>query len=148
MGVPAPFNDGAWKARYPEFSGVADSTAQMYYAEAELYWNNTACTPVTNPSKQALLMNMLTAHIAAMNGAGANGQGSSPLVGRINSAGEGSVNVGTENQYPPGTVQWFQQTKYGSAFWAATQSYRAGGYYRAKAGRYFGTFYPGGGGWQ
>jgi hypothetical protein len=38
---------------------------------------------------------MLTAHIAAL-----NVSGSSPLVGRINSASEGSVSVGAENLYP------------------------------------------------
>lgn len=140
----AAFDYGQWKARYPEFASVSGTTAQAYFNEAELYWNNTACGPVRNPAKELLIMNMLTAHIAALNGSGADGKGSSPLVGRINAAAEGSVSVGTENPYPPGTVQWFQQTKYGAAFWAATQSYRAGGYYRPKAGRYFGAFYPGG----
>ena len=30
----------------------------------------------------------------------------------------------TENLYPPGSAQWWQQTKYGAAFWAATSQYR------------------------
>jgi len=44
---------------------------------------------------------------------------------KINNASEGSVSVQTENDYPPGSVQWFQQTRYGSAFWAATIAYRS-----------------------
>ena len=70
-----------------------------------------------------MLLNMLTAHIAALN-APLGGQPSSPLVGRVSNATEGTVTVATDNQYPPGSVQWYQQTKYGAAFWAASAQYR------------------------
>jgi hypothetical protein len=53
-----------------------------------------------------------------------NGQQASPLVGRIDNASEGSVAVATQNDYPPGTPQWFQQTKYGSDYWAASAPFR------------------------
>ena len=102
---------------------MTEATATAYFNEAGLYCDNTACSLITDEAKRLLLLNMLTAHIAAIN-SGIGGQPASPLVGRINSATEGSVSVQTENIYPPGTVQWYQSTKYGAAYWAATAQYR------------------------
>jgi hypothetical protein len=67
---------------------------------------------------------MLTAHIAFLNASLAADPDKAQIVGRISSAGEGSVNLGTENSFPPGTSQWYQQSRYGSAFWEATKPYR------------------------
>jgi hypothetical protein len=66
---------------------------------------------------------MVTAHIAALN-APIGGQPSSPLVGRINNATEGTISVQTQMDYPAGSAQWFVQTKYGAAYWAATAGFR------------------------
>ena len=123
MGAVATFNYTAWVARYPEFSAVSQSTAQEYFNEACLYLDNTGCGLIPAASTQLTLLNMLTAHIAQLNFA-QNGIPASPLVGRIANASEGSVSVQAENNYAPGTPQWYQQTRYGSAFWAATQVYR------------------------
>ena len=121
------FDSGAFFARYPEFAGiVTTSLAALYFGEAGLYCDNTITSPITDDApggQRAVLLGMVTAHIAAM-----NSTASSPLVGRINSATEGSVSVQTQNDYPPGTVQWWQQTKYGAAFWAATAQYRRARY--------------------
>ena len=120
MGVVA-FDYGAWSARYPELAaGVPQSQATLYFAEACLYCDNTPASPVADDSpggQRALFLNMITAHIAALT--------ASTLVGRILEAEEGSVLVKTENQYPPGSAQWWQQSRYGAAFWAASQQYRA-----------------------
>jgi len=116
------FDYEKWITRYPEFS-VSVPDAQPFFDEAQLYCNNTAESPVAQIETRAVLLNMLTAHIAALS-AGVNGEPASPLVGRINSASEGSVSVQTQSDYPPGTVHWYQQTKYGAAFWAATNKYR------------------------
>lgn len=122
------FSYSDWSARYPELaSSVAAPQAQLYFNEAGLYCDNTPTSIISDASpggERELLLNMMTAHIAALN-APLNGQASSPIVGRISGATEGSVNVQTQNDYPPGTVQWFQQTKYGAAFWAATVKYRS-----------------------
>ncbi len=122
------FNYANWAARYGELaSWVTAPQAQAFFYEACLYLDNTDTSPVTDDSvggQRALYLGMLTSHIAALN-APLNGQPSSPLVGRINNASEGSVSVQTENLYPPGTVQWYQQTKYGAAFWAATSRFRS-----------------------
>ncbi|CCE07592.1 conserved hypothetical protein [Bradyrhizobium sp. STM 3843] len=132
MGVIVQFNYAQWIARYPEFAQVAQPTAQEYFGEAGLYLPNDGTGPVRDAATQLRLLNMLTAHIAALNAASADGEPAPPLVGRISSATEGSVSVQTQNDYPPGTAQWFQQTKYGSAFWAATIAYRSVHYLQNK----------------
>lgn len=75
-----------------------------------------------------MLLNMATAHIAALNSP-LNGQASSPLVGRITNASEGSVSVQTQFDVPPGSAQWWAQTKYGAAFYAATAQFRVMQYF-------------------
>ncbi|PVX61241.1 DUF4054 domain-containing protein [Paraburkholderia unamae] len=121
------FSWGDWSARYPELAtSIYEALAQLYFNEAQLYCDNTPTSLIRDTSpggERELLLNMMTAHIAALN-APLNGQPSSPLVGRISGASEGSVSVQSQNDYPPGTVQWYQQTKYGAAFWAATMKYR------------------------
>lgn len=71
-----------------------------------------------------MFLNMLTAHIAALN-ASINGQSPSPLVGRISNASEGSVSVGVQMDLAPGSAQWFAQTKYGIAYWQASLQFRS-----------------------
>lgn len=119
------FDYSTWALRYPELAAsVPQPLAQQYFAEATLYCDNSPCSIVTDLTMRAMLLNMVTAHIAALN-APLNGQASSPLVGRINTATEGSVSVGTQLDMPPGSAQWFSQTKYGLAFWQATAQFRA-----------------------
>jgi len=90
MDAPVVFNYTSWAARYPELSGsVGSPQAQEYFNEAQLYCDNSPnsiipnCAPVY---QRATYLNMVTAHIAALN-ASLNGSPSSPLVGRITSAG-------------------------------------------------------------
>lgn len=120
MANAATFNFANWVLRYPEFAALDPALAQLYFNEAGIYLDNSGGNVVQTDIQQLTLMNMLTAHIAALNSPGT----SSPLVGRVSTASEGSVSVGTDNQYPPGTVQWYQQTKYGAAYWVATSQYR------------------------
>ena len=120
MGIPVSFDFTVFSTRYPELAFVGSSAAQLYFNEACLYQDNTgSCTGPQDAATQLLLLNMLTAHIAAMNNAN-----SSPLVGRISNATEGSVSVGTSFEVPAGSPQWFAQTKYGAAWWNATKQYR------------------------
>lgn len=120
------FNPTAFTTRYPEFSTVDSGLLYEYFTEATLYLNNTINSVVQDVATRALMLNMVTAHIAAMNGQGANGQGSSPLVGRIDSATEGSVTVHAQyTNAQSGSAAWFNQTKYGAAYWAASKPYRS-----------------------
>lgn len=130
MGVVVAFDYAAWVARYPEFAAVSQDTATGYFGEASIYHANDGGGPVKDPAVQRALLNMVTAHIAARysqsQGSPTPGaaQDASSIVGRISSASEGSVSVQTENSYPPGSAQWWQQTKYGSDYWNATKAYR------------------------
>lgn len=123
MGAIASFDWSLFSTRYPEFAYIGATLGQLYWDEATLYHSNDGTGPVGDAVRQGLMLNMLTAHVAMLN-SGLQGQGASPLVGRITNASEGTVNVTVDNQYPPGTVQWYQQTKYGSAYWAAASPYR------------------------
>lgn len=117
------FDVAGFRARYPEFASVADATLEAYFQEATIYLDNTERSRVQDLAQRRVLLNMLTAHIAALN-SGVGGQAASPLVGRINSASEGSVSVSVDMGPSTGSSAWFQQTKYGAAFWQATTSLR------------------------
>lgn len=118
------FDYDSWAVRYRQIaSGIAKNVAQVYFNEAQLYLDNTPSSPVCDLLERSTLLNMLTTHLIVMNEA-IGGVTPSPLVGQIVSAKEGSVSVDVKNDYPPGTAQWYQQTKYGAQFWAATAQYR------------------------
>jgi hypothetical protein len=145
MGVIVTFDYAKWIARYPEFaqSGgtqpVTPAQAQAFFDEASLYMRNDGGGPVSSAVTQLLLMNMVTAHVAALNANLANGQPTSPLVGRISNASEGSVSVAVEFS-PEVAAQWFNQTKYGAAFWAATKAYRMAVYVPGPRARRIGGY--------
>lgn len=125
MGVIVAFDYTMWSTRYPEFAAtVSQPQAQLCFNEAGLYLANDGSGPVNNSAEQSILLNMLTAHIA-QNSYGSSLQVNSSIVGRISDATEGTVSVSTDNEYEPGSPQWYQQTKYGSSFWAATVKYRS-----------------------
>lgn len=117
------FNATDFLARYPEFNPLAPSLLPLYFGEATLYLDNSLSSPVQQIEQRTPLLYMLTAHIAALNG-GANGQTPQSIVGRINTAAEGSVSVGADMGQVPGTAAWYMQTKYGAAYWQATAAYR------------------------
>lgn len=116
------FDPAAFLARYPEFTSIA-AALPGYFVEATIYLNNTPASIVQDLTIRALLLNMLTAHIAALNG-GVSGQPASPLVGRLNQASEGSVSVSADMGAVSANAAWFLQTKYGAAYWQATSAYR------------------------
>lgn len=125
MGVSVTFNYADWVARYPEFSSVSGSLAAIYFAEATLYHANDGTGPVKDAGVQALLLNMVTAHIAKRYAPKKNGEEASDLVGRITDAAEGSVSVSADYGTTIGQQQAFWlQTKYGADYWAATAVYR------------------------
>ena len=135
MGARVTFNYQAWVARYPEFTSVTEPVAQGYFDEATLYCRNDGAGPVPTAAMLSTLLNMLTAHIAAIysDDAGAPRPANQPP-GAVSNATEGSVNVTFKNEYGAGTVQWYQQTKYGSSYWAATKVFRRMKYVGAPCG--------------
>lgn len=128
MGAAVTFNYATWTARYPEFSDVSEPTAQAYFDEATIYHDNTGAGPVSDATRQLMLLNMLTAHIAFLY-SGANGQGASPLVGRVSNASEGSVSVQAEmTSTPEALADFYKQSKYGLSYWNATAFMRTARY--------------------
>src|SRR6266446_4852937 len=123
MGVAVLFNYQTWIARYPEFSSVNPELAAQYWVEAGVFHRNDGGGPVEDAGTQTVLMNSMTAHIAQLNRV-KDGHAVSDLVGRIDSASEGSVNVSATLDVPPGVPQYYAQTKYGIAYWTMTAPYR------------------------
>jgi hypothetical protein len=122
------FDYSGWLAEYPEFGYVTAPQAQGYFNQATLYVDNTPSSQITDQSQLTLLLNMATAHIAELF-AIKNGQSPRGVVGRINSASQGSVSVQSVYTTPTSDLQaWFDQTSYGAAVWAATTRYRTGFY--------------------
>lgn len=123
MGVTVQFDYTKWVARYPEFASVSQPTAQAYFDEGTIYHANDGSGPVLTAAVQSTLLNMVTAHIAARYAA-RNGQQPSDLVGRVSDATEGTVSVSADMGDQPGSAAWWQQTKYGADYWAATTQFR------------------------
>lgn len=122
MGVVI-FDPAAFKLRYPEFSSVDDALLQQYFTQATIYLDNTDFSRVSDLAVRAMLLNMLVAHITFLY-SGANGQSPSGLVGRIDSASEGSVSVHADMPGVTANSAWYMQTKYGADYWNATAPFR------------------------
>lgn len=122
MGVVI-FDPSAFKLRYPEFSSVDDALLQQYFTQATIYLDNTDSSRVSDLAVRSMLLSMLVAHIACLY-SGANGQSPSGLVGRIDSASEGSVSVHADMPGVTANSAWYMQTKYGADYWNATAPFR------------------------
>jgi hypothetical protein len=119
------FDQAAFLDRYPEFAATIGNyprAAVNAFDEACLYLNNTDSSRVPEPPR-SILLNMLTAHIVALS-YGVNGKAVSGLVGRITSAGEGSVNVSADMGPSTSQKAWYEQTQYGASYWRASAVYR------------------------
>jgi len=116
------FDVTGFKTRYPEFAAVDSGLLSACFTEATLYLSNGDSSRVQNITKRALMLNMLTAHIAFIGGA-LGGDGQPRPVGRLASGSEGTVSASFEGP-TPGTSTWFMQSQYGAAFWQASAMYR------------------------
>lgn len=119
MGAQVAFDYKTWILRFPEFDDLDAKLAQLYFNEAAMFCANDGSGRIEDPNAQAIILNLLTAHIAKMNApAGGDDEcGPSQAVGRVNTGTEGTVTAGLEYDMPPGTPQWYAQTKYGAAAW-------------------------------
>jgi hypothetical protein len=158
---PVVFDYRWFETRYPEISEwCSPGQLQGYFDIATLYCDNTdtgaptpaMCDlwfslgmlgfppiggPIRNIKIRQMLLGMLTAHVAQLNG-NINGNAPSGLVGRVTNASEGSISVGVS--YPEtADAAWFGQTRYGAMFWQATKQYRMAQYFPGP-GASFGRF--------
>ena len=138
------FDPVYFAARYPEFNAVSSTLLGYYFNEAGVILGNTGSSIVADGTvggRRYTLLHLLTAHVAQLN-SGSSAQPLSPLVGRIASAGQGSVSVSTDMGAQPASASYYMQTRYGAQFWTMTQDLRAGGVYAgyvrdARCGSYF-----------
>lgn len=118
-----------FRAIYPEFSNVSDTVLGFMFSEAGLYLNNTNYSKISDVTVREQLLYMLVAHLCYIRLGTASGQGGTGLVGRVSSASEGSVSVGTELGGLNDSATWFAQSPYGLMYWQATAGFRLGSAY-------------------
>jgi len=130
--LPSPpavtFSWATFIALFPEFSCMNEPQGQAYFDLAGIYVENSTRNPLWCYGVLPQVMLLVTAHIAwLMAPRDANGNpaqtGTVPgqIVGRINSASQGSVSVGTTLDGEPGSPSeaWYAQTRYGLMAWQA-----------------------------
>jgi hypothetical protein len=124
------FDYTTWAAMFPELAcSVPCPLAQGFFNRATLQLDNSPISQIQNLGKRSAILNLLTAHIAALN-APVGGNEPNPLVGRVSNASEGSVSVAVDF---PLTINsaWMNQTKYGAEAWSALAPYRTALYVAA-----------------
>ena len=129
------FDPAAFTAAYPEFSGFTTAVLDQAFAVASLYCDNTDNSVVTDLTLRTTLLWLLTAHVLKLfygtNGV-VNGTtvvtAPSELVGRLETAKEGSVLARADMGPSSASAAWYNQTRYGAAYWALTVPFRTARY--------------------
>lgn len=118
------FDPTIFKGLFPAFTTVPDAALQEYFTWATIQLNNSCRSRVMDANQRETLLNLLVAHLATLF-AGANGQPPAGIVGRVNTATEGSVSVGAEYASNiPQSMAFYVQTQYGALYWQLTSRYR------------------------
>jgi hypothetical protein len=136
VAAPVVFDFKLWSGMFPELAGVGDAIAAGAFLRASVIFPNSATNRANRDGNLQALLYLLTAHVVFLNAprddAGnpaSSGQAPPALVGRIASAGQGSVSVGVEwSGSGSPSEAWFTQTRYGAEFWQGTAQYRTGVY--------------------
>jgi hypothetical protein len=137
MTIPVVFSLPTWTAMFPAFANISPAQGQVFFSMATRLCANDIRNPAITCDDGTLdsLLYLLTSHIAALlspkdtsgNYNSAGTLPASPLVGRINTASEGSVSVGADmGDATAGSPSqaWYMQTQYGATFWAMTAGVR------------------------
>ena len=151
---PVTFSYETWIAMFPEFSQLTSDQGAGYFMRATTsIVANAISNPAYGDGKLPGLIYLATSHVAWLNcprdtngNPAATGQPGSPLVGRISSAQEGSVNVQTEWEVGGAQTQldaYLQQTKYGVEYLAGIGPYRTARYLARVTPVVLGGVYPG-----
>lgn len=115
------FDIAKFRAIYPNINAT-DAQLESYFVEATMLLNNTDKSCVKNLVEREILLFLLVAHLAMLQGRVETGN---DAVGRVASATEGSVSVSFDNGTTTLSDKWYQQTPYGSKYWALTSKYRS-----------------------
>lgn len=129
--TPVVFDYTAWLALVPGMAGIDETDATSYFGLATMYVRNDGRGPIFDPVQQTNLLYLATAHVAYILSNRTNGIPTSggaelapPLVGRINSATEGSVSVASEMPNQPASAAWWLQSPYGAMVWQMLAPFR------------------------
>ena len=129
--LPPPvvtFNWMTFRTWFPEFGCLTEAQGQAYFDMAGLYCANSSQNPLWCAGVLPQVMNLVTAHVAwllaprdANGNPASQGQPPSPIVGRINSASQGSVSVGAtlDGEMGSPSQMFFMQSRYGMLAWQA-----------------------------
>jgi len=144
MGVVVPsFDYAGWALAYPELAradgvypdgtpwSMSDTVATMLWKDAGLpggYFRNDGGGRCNDVATAASILFKVTAHLAALWIRRQRDVETGFVVGRIASGGQGGVSGSIQNDYPPGTPQWWQQTSYGSDAWSQMAPFRGFAY--------------------
>ena len=126
------FDPTGFVAQFPEFASLSTEVLTGCFSQATLFCNNTGASVVTDLSTRTQLLWLLTAHLAKLF-YGTNCEAPSDLVGRVALAKEGTVHVSADIGPPSGSAAWYNQTRYGAMYWAATVRYRTMRYVPAQS---------------
>lgn len=147
------FSFATWIGLYPEFAAVNQVQASGWFDRAGFICGNEPCNVLNSvPGMLQCALYLLTSHLAWLNAPrdakgnpAASGTPPPPIVGRINTASEGSVSVGAtigdETAGSP-SQPWYMQTRYGAEYWNLTAPVRTARYV-AHPTRVPGPIYPG-----
>lgn len=128
MGAVVGFDYASWLALFPEFAYVNQAQALLYFDLATIAHRNDIDGFVADAVTQSRLLNIVTAHIAALFATKNGSEPANPLVGRITNASEGSVSVGTDYGPVSASEAWWVQTRYGAMYWMMVAPYRSATY--------------------
>ena len=115
------FNVNKFRSLYPNLKAT-DDQLNWYFIEAAMLLNNTSKSCVKSLAEREVLLFLLVAHFAVLQ---QRVEGDNEVVGRISSASQGSVSVSLDNGQTTLSDKWYQQTPYGSKYWALTAKYRS-----------------------
>ena len=138
-----PYDPVYFAALFPEFAGIANTTAPGYFVRAGFKINNSGngIIPFDQQNTQKYLVHLATAHIAELFDPTSD-RGSTQAVGRIG-GGEGSVKVTLDmGKTVSAEEAYWRQTKYGTELWSATSQYRGITYIPNRSGDGHGLSIP------
>jgi Protein of unknown function (DUF4054) len=141
------FDYTKWQQWFPDFVNVSEPYAQGCFWRAGQLCQNDCASPVVvarngDTTQLEYFLYLLTCHICWLNAPQidglpnntSSGSESSPLVGRISQATEGSVTVAMEiGGMQPQGMAFYAQTKWGLEYWQASAAYRQGPYVPGRA---------------
>ncbi len=115
------FDVAEFRSFYPNIKAT-DAQLEMFFYEAEIMLNNTEKSCIKDLKKRKVLLYLIVAHLATLQGQIDAGNA---LVGRVSSASEGSVSVSSDYGSMGNSERWWLQSPYGAKYWQLTMPYRS-----------------------